>query len=160
MRPPPVVDRGRVVDLHPVGRAQHSTTRSGDPPQLAHRSSRIVTVLKHLRAQHDVETRVFNGQRLDGATQVSRRILDHVHPYVVGCDISEVGVIRLHAATDVQHANGRASFEVNGLGAQPVGKRRPYDPRGGRSRRIAALRSGPVRKIVAHQRSDYLWRPL
>ena len=40
VRPAPVVDRGRVVDLHAVRRAEHATAGSGDPAQLAHRLGR------------------------------------------------------------------------------------------------------------------------
>ena len=57
VRPAPVVDRRGVVPLDSVRRGEHAAPGSGDATKLAHGLRRVVAVLEHLRAEHEVEAR-------------------------------------------------------------------------------------------------------
>ncbi len=58
-------------------------------------------MLEHLGAQDEIERRVVDGERLDGADQVGVRVLDDVHSDVHTSDRGEERLVGLHAATDV-----------------------------------------------------------
>ena len=65
--PAPVVDGRRVVHLRSVGREEQPAAGGDDAKELAHRERRVVRVLEHLIAEHDVEAAVLDRERLDGA---------------------------------------------------------------------------------------------
>ena len=65
VRPAPVVDGRRVVDLRPVRREQEPAAWRDGAEELANRERRVVRVLEHLVAEDDVEAAVLDRERLD-----------------------------------------------------------------------------------------------
>ena len=70
--------------------------------ELAHGLRRILDVLEHLRAEHEVEGAVLDRQRLHGPFEVGCRVADVDTDVAVGIRL-EVRQVRLDSGTDVQH---------------------------------------------------------
>ncbi len=103
MGPAPVVLRVGVKGIDPVRREEHAAAGLDDTAELPHRRCRVGHVLQHLQAEHDVEARVLDRDRVDRPVQVGVRIARDVESDDLRGAVQQplVGPV---AATDVEHA--------------------------------------------------------
>ena len=128
--------------VHAVRGEEDAATVLDGAPQLAHGRRRIGYVLQHLEAEHDVEARVLDRDRVDRAVQVRVRVAGPVEADDLGrtCQKRVVGTI---AAADVEHAQS-----PHVLRCEPVEQRLAYGVLHGRADRTQAP-AHSVRSLVA-----------
>ena len=131
-RPAPEIVRVRVEGIDAVRREQHPAARLHDPPQLAHRRCGLRHVLENLQAEHDVEARVLDGDRVDRAVHVGVRVAGHVEADDRRSTCKQ-RFVRPLAAADVEHVDAREL-----LRGQPLEERLPNRIADGRARRVEA----------------------
>src|SRR5262249_42247265 len=135
VRPAPVVLRRRVVDLDAVRGGEHPATGGEHTAQLAHRPLRVDRVLEHLGAEDDVEARVRDGELLDRAVQVGRRVRRLVHADVLARGAPKEWVVGLHAAADVEDAVAAVALARAARFLPKPGRKRGAEQEGRRATR-------------------------
>ena len=112
LRPAPEIDRVRVERPDAVSRRERVAAGLEHARDLPERLSGVARVLEHLGAEHDVERRVVDLERLDRADMRHVRAWLDVRADVLRGDRGEERVVRHLPAADVEDARGCGDIAI------------------------------------------------